>query len=160
MKALFAVVALTTFGQVAQAAESATPPATGPFVLSDAQMDQVTAGAFIINDLATQRQFEAGVAALPSTLTDARGITFTPVPVEELRNYNTFASDQLWLLHGINAYISSDGYVWCCDFNLRFLDDGYAYNGLNRYGLVGDFSDNYHFPSFWNGGYAGSFPGR
>jgi hypothetical protein len=40
MKALLAFVALTTIGQVAQAAEPSTPPATAPFVLSDAQMDQ------------------------------------------------------------------------------------------------------------------------
>jgi hypothetical protein len=44
MKALFAVVALTTLGQVAQATEPSTPPTTAPLVLNDTQMDQVTAG--------------------------------------------------------------------------------------------------------------------
>jgi hypothetical protein len=43
MKALFAAVVLTAFGQAAQA-DPALTPATAPVELTDAQMDQVTAG--------------------------------------------------------------------------------------------------------------------
>jgi hypothetical protein len=44
MKALFTVVALTTLGQVVQAAELFTPPATAPLALTDEQMDRVRGG--------------------------------------------------------------------------------------------------------------------
>ena len=44
MKALLAAVSLMTLGQAALAAETATPPATAPFVLDDDQMDQVRGG--------------------------------------------------------------------------------------------------------------------
>jgi hypothetical protein len=82
MKALFAAVAFTTFGQVAQAAEPSTPPATAPLVLSDTQMDQVTAGGikddknydynFKVNVLRDNRIFDVQVDAVSGEAISSR----------------------------------------------------------------------------------------
>jgi hypothetical protein len=138
MKTLLAAATLVPLAIAALAAEPLTPTGAAPFTLTDAQMDQVRAGAFIY-DRAQQQLYHSGQRNVTSDLQDVNGTYFEATTIAELATFGdpgvriwaTTAGDQ-------TGYLDTNGNIWCCGNTLGYNRNGYTYGKLQRIGRIGN----------------------